>query len=158
MVAAANTALDLCALEVRLLLLHFVLVLGARLPVRHRAEDDVLGDAGGICLRAEWLALILPELGPLLALGDTGVHNLFDDRLFDTAGSLDLFAVLADGVGDDSLSPIFVLDDLVLGKSLGGILVFFFGPVGSPVVMSKSWRAGDACGLFTWRETCCGGV
>jgi len=139
MVAAANTALDLCALEVRLLLLHLVLVLGARLPVRHGAEDDVLGNAGGVCLRAERLALILAEFGPRLALGDAGIYDLLDDRLLDAAGRLDFLAVFADRVGDEGLGSILVLNDLLLGEGLGGVvLLSVVGPVGSSAVVSKS--------------------
>jgi hypothetical protein len=140
MVAAANTALDLCALEVLLLLLHFVLVLGARLPVRHGAEDDVLGDAHSISLRSGRLALFLAKFGPRLALGDARVHDLLDDGLLDAARGLDSLAIFADGVGDDGLGAILVLDDLVLRKGLRRVLVLLFGPVGSSVVVSKSER------------------
>jgi hypothetical protein len=83
----------------------------------------------------------LAEFGPRLALGDAGIHDLLDDSLLDAAGRLDSLAIFTDGVCDDGLSSVLVLDDLVLGEGLGRILVLLFGPVGSSVVVvSKSER------------------
>ena len=129
-VSAADPALDLRVLEHVLLSVDLALVLGARLPVRRRAEHDVLCHAGRVGLRAERLALLLPEFGPVFPFGDARVHDLLDGDLLDAAGCLDFFAVFADRPCYDGLGSVFVLGDL-LGGERDGVLVFFFGPVGA---------------------------
>jgi hypothetical protein len=131
MVALANTTLDLCVLELSLLLRLVTLVLVAGFPVRYGSEGDVLSDGDGICLRARGLALLLPKLCPLLSLSYTGVYNLLDDGLLDAPGGLVLLAVFADAVGDDGLGSVLVLDDLVGGEGGERLLVVFFRPVGA---------------------------
>ena len=131
MVALANTTLDLCILELSLLLRLVALVLATSFPVGYRPENDVLGHGNGVCLRASGLALFLSKLCPLLPLGDARVYDLLHDRLFDAPGGFVLSAVFADLVGDDCLGSILVLDDLVGGKGGKRLLVVFFRPVGA---------------------------
>lgn len=131
MVALANTTLDLCVLELGLLLRLVALVLVAGFPVRYRSEGDVLSDGDGVRLRARGLALLLSELCPLLSLSHTGVYNLLDDRLLDAPGGLVFLAVFADAVGDDCLCSVLVLDDLVGWEGGERLLVVFFRPVGA---------------------------
>lgn len=98
MVALADTALDLCVLQLGLLLGFVALVLCARFPVCDGPEGDVLSDGDCVCLGACGLALLLPEFRPGLALCDAWVHDLLDDRLLYPARRLVLLAVLADAV------------------------------------------------------------
>lgn len=128
MVAAADSALDLGLLQIRLLLVGLVLVIGARFPVCGGAEDNVLGDTDGIGLRASRPTLLLTKLLPVLALGDARVHDLLDNGLFDAAGSLDLLAIFADGVCDYGLASVLVLDDLIL-RQLEGRVFIVVGPI-----------------------------
>src|SRR5205814_843595 len=72
-ISAANSALDLRVLKILLLLLHLALILGARLPVCDRSEHDIFRYTRCIGLRPHGLALLLPELRPLFALGDARV-------------------------------------------------------------------------------------
>lgn len=132
MVSGADTALDLCVLEGVLLLDVLALLLVAGLPSGDRPKEDILGDGGGIGLRAWRLALLLPEFGPLLALGDARVYDGFDGRLLDAAGRLDLLAVFAESVGYDCFAAVFVFGYGLLGE-LDGVIVVFFGPVGAAV-------------------------
>lgn len=150
MVAGANTALDLCVLELELLLLVVALVLSAGLPVGDGAEVDVLGDTDGVGLGAGGLALLLAELGPALALGDARVDDLLDDRLLDAARCLYLLAVLADVVRGDGLCSVLVLGDLLGRELLLDIaIVLLFGPVGAAVCVlalcvPQRWETGEA--------------
>jgi hypothetical protein len=133
-VAGADTALDLCVLELELLLLVVALVLGASLPVGDGAEVDVLCDADGVGLGAGSLALFLAELGPALALCDARVDDLLDDRLLDAARCLNLLAVLANVVRRDGLGSVLVLGDLLGRELLLDVAIFLlFGPVGAAV-------------------------
>lgn len=132
MVAATDSAFDLCVLEVGLLLLHLALILGAGFPVRYRPEDDVLCDAGGVGLWALGLSLLLTKFRQVLPLCDSGVHSLLDGGLFDAPCGLDLLPIIADRVGYDGFGSVFVLGDLGLRK-LERVLVLLFGPVGAAV-------------------------
>lgn len=154
MVAAANTALDLGVLEDGLLLLLHLLLLRSGAEPDHRSEVDVLGDAGGISLRAGGLALLDTELGPVFPLGHARVHDLLDDGLLDAAGGLDLLAVLVDLVGDDRLGAILVLRDGGLREG-EGIFIFFFGPVaGTPGAnVSQLSVKSSRDERFEWRLT-----
>lgn len=137
MVSAADSAFDLRILEICLLLFRLALVLCTRLPVRHRSEDNIFRDTGCVCLRAFGLALLVAEFRPVLALGDTGIHDLLDDGFTDFPGGLDFLAIVADGPGYDGFGAVFVLDNLLLGE-LDGIFVFFFGPVGAALEVSSA--------------------
>lgn len=147
MVAGTDTTLDLGVLQVGLLLLMFALVVGRGLPVGRGAEDNVLGNTGGVGLGADRLSLLLAEFCPLLALGDAGVHDLLDDRLLDAAGGLDLLAIFADRVGDDGLGAVLVLDDLGRGKGEGIELVILLSPVGTSALRQLRKASGVGGGL-----------
>lgn len=129
-VARADAALDLCVLEVGFLLCVFGFVLGGGLPAGDGAEEDILGDGGGVGLGAGRLALLLAKFGPLLALGDAGVDGRLNGGLFDATGRLDLLAVFAERVGYDGLAAVFVLGDGGLGEG-EGVVILLFGPVGA---------------------------
>jgi len=136
MVSLANTALDLCVLELRLLLRFVALIFVAGFPVGDGAEGDVFGDGDGVCLWAGGLALFLSEFRPLLSFGDAGVYDLLYDGLLDAPCCLVFLAVFADAVGDYGFGAVFVLDDLLGWEGgEGGLLVFFFRPVGAAVVV-----------------------
>lgn len=151
MVALANTTLDLCVLELGLLLRLITLVLAAGFPVGYWSEGDVLSDGDGVCLRARRLALLCSELGPLLSLGHTRVYNLLDDRLLDAPSGLVFLAVFADTVGDDCLCSVLVLDDLVGWEGGEGILVVFFRPVGAAIELLSAHQ--NTTGLGCMRKT-----
>lgn len=136
MLSTADTTGDGLVLE---LLLHALgvgvlgLILGLLLPVGAGTEDDVLAHRGGIVCGAGAIAGRQTELGPLLALGDTGVDDLTVCNEADTAGSLDGLSVLVEVVGDDGLGTVAVLDGLLWGDSGGGgghvLDVVIVGPV-----------------------------
>jgi hypothetical protein len=86
-------------------------------------------------------ALLLPEFGPLLALGDAGVYGGFDDGFLDAAGGFDAAAFVVDAVGCDGLGAVFVLGYGVLGEGELRALVFFFSPVGAAVRLGVSGRS-----------------
>jgi hypothetical protein len=155
MVALADTALDLCVLELGLLLRFVALVFAAGFPVGYGAEGNVLGDRDRVCLRAWGLALFLSEFSPLLSLGYAGVDDLLDDCLLDAPCGLVLLAVF-DAVRDDCFGSVFVLDDL-WGWEGGerGLLVFFFRPVGAAVRFLSARRSLPR--TDAWRS-CCSGV
>ena len=132
--ARAYPALDLGVLQARLLLLNRVLLLHLRrLPVDRGAEDDVLGDGGRVCLRAGGLALLLAELGPVLALCHARVDDLLDHRLADPPRRLDLLAPVVDAVCGYRFRAVFVLGYGLRREGGDGVVVFLFGPVGSSV-------------------------
>jgi hypothetical protein len=141
MVALADTALDFCVLELRLLLRLVALVFVTRFPRRDGAEQDVLCDRHGVGLWACGFALFLAEFGPLLALGDAWVYGGFDDGFLDAAGGFDAAAFVVDAVGCDGLGAVFVLSYGVLGEGELCALVFFFGPVGAAVGLGVSGRS-----------------
>lgn len=141
MVSRADTTLDLRVLESILLLDVLALLLIASLPSCDGAEEDILCDRRGICLRAYGFALLGAEFGPLLAFGDARVYHGFDRRLFDAAGRLDLLAVFAERVGYDGFAAVFVFGYGLLGE-LERVFVVVFGPVGVP-----RWRVSAVCML-----------
>ena len=132
MVALADTALDLCVLQLCLLLGVIALVLGARFPVRHGPEGNILSDRHRVRLRARRLALLLPELGPRFTLSHPRVHRCLDQRLLDAPCRLVPPPVIADAVAYDGLGSIFVLGHSLLWE--GDVeVVIFFGPVGTAI-------------------------
>ncbi|KAJ8106481.1 hypothetical protein OPT61_g9506 [Boeremia exigua] len=145
MVALANTALDLCVLELQLLLVLLALVVLCGLPVGLWAEDDVLSNRDCVGLGSGGLALLRAEFWPCLALGDAGVYDLLDDRLLDAAGGLDLLAVLVDAVGYDCLGSVLVLGDCLLGEG-EIVLIFLFGPIGAAAKSVSSESRGMCVG------------
>jgi hypothetical protein len=134
-VAAADSALDLCVLEDGLLARHLACVLIAGLPVACGSEGDVLGDGGGVCLWAQRFPLLGAELGPVFSLCDARVDDLLDGYFLDAARGLYFFAIFPDRVGDNGLGTVFVFGDLLLGEG-DGVVVFFFRPVGAAVGVS----------------------
>lgn len=146
MFSSTNTALDLGVLERRLLHLHRILLLCLiRLPVDLWLEDDILGDAGGIRLWAGWLALLITEFRPVLALGDSGVDGCADGGLSYSAGGLDLLALVVDVVCDYGLGSIFVLGDGIFREGDGLLAFIVVGPVAR--------RLGSVAGV-SLREIC----
>ena len=135
MVSLANTALDLCVLELGLLLRFVALIFVAGFPVGYGAEGDVLGDGDGVCLWACGLALFLSEFRPLLSFSDAWVYDLLYDGLLDAPCLLVFLAVVAPAEGDDGFGSVFVLDDLLWWELVGDLLVFFFRPVGAAVAV-----------------------
>lgn len=130
MVSRADTALDLCVLELQLLLVLIALVVLRGLPVGLWAEDNVLSNRNSVGLGPGGLALLLAEFCPCLALSHAGVHDLLDDCLLDAARRLDLLAVLVYAVGYDRLGSVLVFGDCLLGEG-EIVLIFLFGPVGA---------------------------
>lgn len=113
MLAAANTTLDLLVLELVLeLVLLVALLLGVLAPVHTGAEDDVFADRCGIGRRASTVLVAEAELGPRLAVGDSGVDRLLVCDVSDAARRLDLVPVFIDSVGDCRLGSILVGDCL----------------------------------------------
>ena len=126
MLATANSALDLGVLQRRCLLLldGVLLLLLVRLPVGARSEDDVLTDAGGICLWSAGFALLLAKFLPCLALGDPWVYDCAEDVLAYSACAFDFLALVVEAVGYDVLAAVLVLGDLWL-RQIDGIVLFF---------------------------------
>lgn len=111
MLSVTDTTLDLLVLE---LLLHRLSVgVGALLllvlaPVDAGAEDDVLANGGGVSGRALAVLPALAELAPCFAVGDTRVHGLGVCGVADSAGGLDLVAVLVVAECDDGLGAVLI--------------------------------------------------
>ena len=150
MLAVANAALDLLVLE---LVLHglgvgvLALVLGVLAPVEGRLEDDVLADGGGIGGRASAVLGAKAELGPRLAVRDTGVHHLAVRDVADASCSLDLLAIVVQPVLDDGRAAILV-GDLLGGREFGGgllelVIVGPVVPVQSRTLMLNSCSLSD---------------
>tara|TARA_R110002003_G_scaffold193_35_gene15149 strand:+ start:4335 stop:5147 length:813 start_codon:yes stop_codon:yes gene_type:complete len=155
MIALANSALDLCILELCLLLRLVALVLVAGFPRCHGSKQDVLGDADRVCLRAGGLALFLAELGPLLALGHTRVHGRFDDGFLDAPGRLVAPTVFANAVRGDGFGAVLVFGDGLRGEGKLGVVIFF-GPVGAAVkrqLQGALVRCGENRGHVGFRGT-----
>ena len=151
-IAGANTALDLCILELELLLVLVALVFCRRLPVGLWAEENVLSDGDSVGLWACGLALLLTEFCPCLALGYAGVYDLFDNGLLDASCSLDFLAVLIYTVGYDRLGSILVLGDLLLGEG-EVVVIFLFSPVGAAILCQKGSQKGNSAALTRLLET-----
>lgn len=130
MLAVADPTLHLLVLQ---LLLHAPLVrlllLGVRLPVDARPEDDVLAHGRRVEGRARGVALLEPEFRPRFAFRDPWVHVLFDDGGADPPGRFHLSAVVVETVGHDGFRAVFVRGDGWRWEG-GGIVEFFVvGPV-----------------------------
>lgn len=131
MLSVTNTTLDLLVLKLVLeLILLAGLLLGVLAPVDTGAEDDVLADRGGVVGRAFAVLCAVAKLGPCLAVGDARVHRLLVGDVADTAGGLDLVAILVDAIGDDGLCAVLVRDRLGRGQFRGRLVdVVVVGPV-----------------------------
>lgn len=147
MLARADTALDLGALE---LVLHalgvgvVLLLLGLLLPVGRGPEDDVFADGRGV---AGWAGRVVgrqAELGPLLALGDARVDDLAVGDEADAPCRLDRLALVIQAVGDDGLGAVAVLDGLVWGQSGGDglVVLIVIGPVARRQEGKVRWVSG----------------
>lgn len=140
MLTVADTALDLLVLE---LVLHGLgvgvggLILLGLSPVDAWSEDDVLADGGGVGGRAGRILCAEAELGPGFSVGDAGVYGLGVGGEANSAGGLDLSAVVIVTECDDGLCSILVGDGLRLGEIGGGLLdIVVVGPV---VPVFKWW-------------------
>lgn len=116
MLSAADPTLDLLILQG--ILPRLILLGHARpalrlfrldgLPVHARPELQVLGDAGGVGLRAFGLALLETEFRPGPPLGDVGVDALAVDGRAGSAGGFDTAAVVVEAVDDRGFGAVFV--------------------------------------------------
>lgn len=136
MLAGTDTTLDLGAAQLVLHALRVGVLLllgGLLLPVRGRAEDDVLADRSRVGGGAGAVVGREAELGPLLALRDARVDHLAVRDEADAAGRLDGLVLLVEAVGDDRLGAVAVLDGLVGGQ--GGVHHLLVVVVISPVAV-----------------------
>lgn len=150
MFAVADTALDGLVLE---LLLHGVgvgvlgLVLGILTPVGAETEDDVLADRRGIGLGTGAILLRQTKLGPGLAFRYAGVDDLTVCNHTNTAGCLDLLAILVESICDCGFRTVLVLDGL-RGRKFEGDLVglIIVGPISVDKAFGVSKPQTHDCG------------
>jgi len=109
MLPVTDTALHLLILQ---LVLHAsslgLLLLSIFAPVCAWSENDVLSHRRSISCRSGSVLRREAKLSPLLALCNSGVHNLADGGEPYPAGGLDLFTVIVQRIGDYCLGAILV--------------------------------------------------
>ena len=155
MLPVANPTLDLHVLQLLLRIVPdlLVLLLPVLLPRDAGSEDDVLAHARGVEARSRGVALFEAELGPALALGDTGVDVFFDDGGADAAGGFDALTVVVEPVGYNGFGAVFVRGYGLGGQGRGVIEVVFdiIGPVWTADRMSERLilYSKEVCERFT---------
>lgn len=154
MLPVTDPTLDLLVLQ---LILHTALVrlllLGIRLPVDARSEQDVLADGGRVEGWTLGVPFLQPEFRPCFAFGDPWVDVLLHDRRADSSRGFHFFAVVVEAVGYDGFGAVFVGGDL-LGREGGGVVEFFVvGPVFAAVGGGCQLRL-LGCGICRGRLLC----
>jgi len=134
MLSITDTALDFLVLQFVLHASSFsLLLLSILAPVCAWPENDVLSNGRSISCRSRSVLSRESKLGPLLALRNSWVYNLTNSSESYPAGSLDLFAIIVQRIGDYCLGAIFVCGGSIWweagGDSDGIIEVFIIGPI-----------------------------
>ena len=134
MLSVTDTALNLLILQ---LVLHAsslgLLLLSILAPVCAWTENDILSNRGSISCRAGPILRREAKFSPLLALSNSWIYDLTDSGESYPAGSLDLFAIIIQRIGNYCLGAIFVCSGSIgreAGRNSDGIIkVFIIGPV-----------------------------